>query len=170
MARVAAFLAHRTRRRSDAFEAELPDTLHLVASSIRTGFSLAQAVDGAAQGATRRWRGELGRALAETRLGEPLEDELDRVAERIDSQDLRWTVMAIRIQRTVGGNLSEVLRRRRATIRERACDAPPVQALSAEGRLSAYILVGAADPAVRGFLFLTRRPTCSRCGRRPPAW
>jgi tight adherence protein B len=154
------FLVHRTRRRSDAFEEQLPDTLHLVASSIRTGFSLGQAVDGASQGATDPIGSELTRALAETRLGEPLENALDRVADRVDSRDLHWTVMAIRIQQHTGGNLSEVLQTTSATIRERAAMARRVKALSAEGRLSAYILI-LLPILLFAFLFLTRRPYVS---------
>jgi Flp pilus assembly protein TadB/Mg-chelatase subunit ChlD len=161
------YLAHRTRRRSDAFEEQLPDTLHLVASSIRTGFSLGQAVDGASQGATDPMGAELNRALAETRLGEPLESTLDRVADRVGSRDLRWTVMAIRIQQHTGGNLSEVLQTTSATIRERAAMARRVKALSAEGRLSAYILI-ALPILLFAFLFLTRRPYVSLLWTTPP--
>jgi tight adherence protein B len=154
------FLSHRTRRRMDAFEGQLPDTLHLVASSIRTGFSLGQAVDGAAQGAAEPMSAELNRALAQTRLGEPLEDALDGVANRTDSRDLRWTIMAVRIQQHTGGNLSEVLQTTAATIRERAAMARRVKALSAEGRLSAYILI-LLPILLFAFLFLTRRPYVS---------
>ena len=70
-----------------------------------------------------------------------VEDGLDRVAYRMDSQDLRWTVMAIRIQRQVGGNLAEVLHTTAKTMRDRAAMRRQVRALSAEGRLSAYILI-----------------------------
>jgi Flp pilus assembly protein TadB len=59
----------------------------------------------------------------------------------MDSTDLRWTVMAIRIQREVGGNLAEVLRTTVGAMRERAFLRRQVHALSAEGRLSGYILV-----------------------------
>jgi Flp pilus assembly protein TadB/predicted secreted protein len=154
------YLVRRTRKRSEAFEEQLPDTLHLVASSIRTGFSLGQAVDGAAQGASDPIGSELTRALAETRIGEPLESALDRVADRVDSRDLHWTVMAVRIQQHTGGNLSEVLQTTSATIRERASMARRVKALSAEGRLSAYILI-ALPILLFAFLFLTRRPYVS---------
>ena len=72
------------------------------------------------------------------------------------SDDLRWTVMAIRIQKGIGGNLAEVLTTTVNTIRERGYLRRQVHALSAEGRLSAYILV--ALPLVVGvFLFITRR-------------
>ncbi len=69
--------------------------------------------------------------------------------------DLRWVVMAIRIQREVGGNLAEVLLNTVATMRERAATRRQVKALSAEGKISAYILI-ALPVGVGGFLFLTR--------------
>jgi tight adherence protein B len=103
---------------------------------------------------------ELNRAIAETRLGGVLEDSLDRVADRMGSNDLRWTVMAVRIQQRVGGNLSEVLETTAATIRERASMRRKVVALSAEGRLSAYILIG-LPILLFGFLYLVRRPYIS---------
>ena len=150
------YIGVKAERRVKAFEAALPDSLQLVASSIRTGFSLTQALDAAAEYGAEPLAGEFNRALAETRLGASLEDGLDRVADRMDSQDLRWTVMTIRIQREVGGNLAEVLHNTAATMRERASMRRRIRALSAEGRLSAYILISL--PLLLGlFLFLTRR-------------
>ena len=116
--------------------------MQLVASSLRTGFSLPQALDAAQQDGVQPMAEELGRALASTRIGAPLEDELDQIAERTQSEDWRWAVMAIRIQRSVGGNLAEVLMTTVRTLRERAATRRQVRTLSAEGRLSAYILVG----------------------------
>ncbi len=161
------YLSTKAARRAGAFESALPDTLQLVASSIRTGFSLPQALDAAAQGANQPMSGELNRALGESRLGGSLEDALDRLAERMGSQDLRWTVMAIRIQREVGGNLSEVLHTTAATMRERAAMRRQVRALSAEGRLSAYVLV-ALPLFLALFLFLTRRAYLSLLWTTPP--
>ena len=63
------------------------------------------------------------------------------MAVRMDSENMRWTTMAIRIQREVGGNLAETLRTTAATLREREMLRRQVRALSAEGRLSAYILI-----------------------------
>ena len=150
------YLGMRAGRRARAFEAALPDSLQLVASSIRTGFSLTQALDAAAESAAEPLATEFNRALSETRLGASLEDGMERVADRVDSQDLRWTVMAIRIQREVGGNLAEVLHTTAATMRERASMRRRIRALSAEGRLSAYILIS-LPLALALFLFLTRR-------------
>ena len=73
-------------------------------------------------------------------LGVPIEDALETVGKRMDSVDFAWVVMAIRIQRDVGGNLAEVLTGVAATMRERERLRRQVQVLSAEGRLSAVIL------------------------------
>ncbi len=79
----------------------------------------------------------------------------------MESADLRWTVIAIRIQREIGGNLAEVLGNTVETMRERAHLRRHVRALSAEGRLSAYILVS-LPIWIGGWLFLTRRSYVGR--------
>lgn len=150
-----AFLAVRASRRCAAFAAGLPDLLQLVAGALRSGFSLPQALDAVVRDGSQPVAGEVSRALAGARLGVELEEGLESVAERMRSRDLSWTVMAIRIQRTVGGNLAEVLLTTVQTMRERAQVHRQVRALTAEGRLSAYILV-ALPVGIGGFLFLTR--------------
>ncbi|GAA1254618.1 type II secretion system F family protein [Oryzihumus leptocrescens] len=129
------------RRRVKQFEAQLPDVLNLVASSLSTGFSLLQALDAVARDAAQPAAKEFSRALAETRIGADVDESLERMAERMDSENLRWTGMAIRIQRQVGGNLAETLRTTAGTLRERESLRRQVRALSAEGKLSAYILI-----------------------------
>jgi tight adherence protein B len=136
------WLRLRQTRRTRAFADALPDTLQLVASSLRTGFSLPQALDAAQQDGVQPIAGELGRALAAARIGAPLEDELEEIGKRMQNEDWRWAVMAIRIQRSVGGNLAEVLLTTVKTLRERAATRRQVRALSAEGLLSAYLLIG----------------------------
>jgi tight adherence protein B len=144
-----------TRRRA-AFAEQLPDVLQLVAGSLQSGFSLPQALDAVVREDTQPAAGEFSRALAETRISGQLEVALDRIGDRMDSIDLRWSVMAIRIQREVGGNLVEVLRNTVDTMRERAQLRRHVRALSGEGRLSAYILV-ALPVLVAAWLFIGRR-------------
>jgi tight adherence protein B len=150
-----AFVRFRIGRRQGAFSEQLPDVLQLVAGALQSGFSLAQALDSVVREGSQPAAGELSRALAETRIGAELEDSLDRVALRMDSRDLSWVVMAIRIQREVGGNLAEVLLNTVGTMRERAQLRRQVRALSAEGRLSAYILI-ALPILVGGWLFWSR--------------
>ena len=144
------------RRRQSKFADQLPDMLQFVAGSLRSGFSLGQALDAAVREDTQPVAGEFSRALAESRIGVDLEDALDQVADRMESADLRWTVIAIRIQRETGGNLAEVLGNTVETMRERAMLKRHVRALSAEGRLSAYILVS-LPIFIGGWIFLTRR-------------
>lgn len=150
-----AYLRLRTSRRRAAFADQLPDVLQLIASSLRSGFSLAQSVDAVVRDDSQPTAGEFSRALAATRIGAELEDALDRVAFRMRSADLAWVVMAIRIQRQVGGNLAEVLMNTVGTMRERAQTRRHVRALSAEGRLSAYVLV-CLPIGLAGFLFWLR--------------
>jgi Flp pilus assembly protein TadB len=149
-------LSMRILRRRMAFSDQLADILQLIASTLQAGFSLPQALDAVVREQGQPAAGEFSRALAETRLGAKIEDTLDAVAIRMNSDDLRWTVMAIRIQQGVGGNLAEVLMTIATTIRERASMRRQVRALSAEGRLSAYILV-ALPIIVALWLFITSR-------------
>ena len=143
----------RRRRQSDA---QLPDLLLIAAGSLRTGLSLPQALDRTAAEAPQPAAAELGRALAEARIGTDLGDALDAVAARMASRDLEWTVTAIRIHRQVGGNLAEILDSTAATMRERAAVRGHARALSAEGRLSGRILI-ALPVLIGGWLFLTDR-------------
>jgi tight adherence protein B len=145
----------RAARRARRFAELLPEALQLVVGALRSGFSLPQAVDALVREGPDPVAGEFSRAVAEVRLGGDLEDALERVAARNDSRDLSWLVMAIRIQREVGGNLSEVMETAVATMRERSQVARHVSALSAEGRLSAYVLI-ALPVAVAAFMFISR--------------
>jgi len=150
-------LSIRIGRRRAAFGEQLPDVLQLIAGSLQSGFSLPQAVDAVVREGSQPATGEFSRALAEARLGADLEDGLNRVADRMSSTDLRWTVMAIRIQREVGGNLAEVLRTVVGTMRERAFLRRQVSSLSSEGRLSAYVLI--ALPLLIGGWFFYSDPS-----------
>ena len=134
-------LRYLANRRAKKFEAVLPDVMMLVATSLASGFSLLQALDSVARDAAEPAAKEFSRALAESRIGADISDALEHVAERMESENMRWAVMAIRIQREVGGNLADTLRTTAATLREREMLKRHVKALSAEGRLSAYILV-----------------------------
>ena len=134
------YLNVKADRRRKKFLAQLPDTLQLMAGSMAAGYSLPQAVDTVVREGVDPISTEFNRALVESRLGVPLEDALDEVADRMQSRDFLWVVMAIRIQRQVGGNLAELLTTVAATLREREQLRRQVQVLSAEGRLSAWIL------------------------------
>ena len=100
---------------------------------------------------------EFQRALVESRLGMPIEEALEGIAARMESQDFSWVVMAIRIQREVGGNLAELLITVSETLRERERLRRQVRVLSAEGRLSGGIL--SALPVVFTTYLLIANPT-----------
>lgn len=137
-----AVLRFKARRRQAKFIDSLPDTLQLISGSLSAGYSLPQAIDSVVREGTEPTAAECGRALAEARLGVSIEDALDNVADRMGSRDFHWVVMAIRVQHEVGGNLAEVLTTVSVTIRDRQRLHRQVRALSAEGRLSAYVLIG----------------------------
>lgn len=134
------YLGLRQSRRKKAFAQSLPDTLQLMSGSLAAGLSLAQSVDTIVREGGDPMASEFKRVLIETRLGVPLEDALDGITQRFESKDFDWVVMAIRIQRQVGGNLAELLDTVAATIREREYVRRQVDALAAEGKLSAYVL------------------------------
>jgi tight adherence protein B len=137
---VPAFLNFKAARRKRAFEKQLPDALQLLAGTLKAGYSLSQGLDATSQQVDDPLGKELRQAMAEAQLGRPLEDALDDIAERVNSPDFKWTVMAIKIQREVGGNLSEVLRNVAQTMIDRERLRREVNALTAEGRLSAVVL------------------------------
>ena len=136
------FLDNRRAARAVKFADELPSLMQVLASGLRTGLPFAQALESA----SRQDRGEVGAqmnyALTEVQFGSSLEDALMRVATRMKSQDLVWFVQALDIQREIGGSLSVVLESVAATIRSRADLRREVRVLSAEGKLSAYVLLG----------------------------
>jgi len=142
-------------RRVNTFADQLPDALQLVIGSLRSGFSLTQSVDAMTRELGDPIQTEFGRALGETRLGVDIEDALDRVAKRMRNRDLAFVVVAIRVQREIGGNLAEVLATTVHTMRERATLHRQVRALSAEGRLSAYVLI-ALPIVMLGYMILVR--------------
>ncbi len=149
------YLSFKEGKRKSRFQQQLPETLQLMAGSLAAGYSLPQAVDTVVRESQGPMAVELNRALVEARLGVPIEDALETVAVRMDSMDFKWVVMALRIQREVGGNLAEVLTNVAATMRERERLRRQVDVLSAEGRLSAIIL-GALPLVFVGYLVLAR--------------
>ncbi len=143
-------------REKRKFEGQLPDTLTLLATSLRAGYSLLQAVEAVASEAPDPTAREFGRAMAEARLGRAVGDSLQGIAHRTQSQDFEWAVMAIEIQREVGGNLAEVLNTVANTMLQRNRLRGEIRALTAEGRLSAIVL-GLLPFLMFGFLYSSNR-------------
>ena len=154
------YLKFRHSRRLNAFNGQLAETLGLMAGGLQAGLSLPQAVDSVVREGNEPMAGELRRALVEQRLGVDITDALEGVGERMESEDFGWVVMAIRIQREVGGNLAEILHTVADTLREREYLRRQVKALSAEGRLSGYILT--ACPSCIVPLHAVRQPGVRR--------
>jgi tight adherence protein B len=134
------FVNNVASRQRKKFETQLPDTLNLLATSLRAGYSLLQAVEAVGEEAPDPTRREFGRAMAEIRLGRPMDDALADIATRMDSTDFDWAVLAIEIQREVGGNLAEVLQTTSETMVQRNRLRREMKALTAEGRISAIVL------------------------------
>ena len=136
----AAYLDRRIRKRKQAFEEQLPPTLGLIASSLRAGHTLLRAIDMMVEETPPPMSEEFERVLAETRLGLPLLDALDRMAERVEVEDFEWIVHAIRIQQQTGGKLADLLFTLADYMREREEVRREVRVLTAEGRFSALVL------------------------------
>ncbi len=144
-------------RRSRLFASQLPDVLKLTASSLRAGFSLVQGLDSVTRQVREPSRGELQRVLAEARLGRPIDEALGDAAARIHNRDFSESVVAVRIQQETGGNLAGLFDTLAETMVQRLQMRRQVRTLTAEGRLSAYIL-GIMPLALGIFIFVVNRP------------
>ena len=157
---------HLQQKRRTAFAEQLDGTLQLLAGSLRAGYGLLQSVNTVAAEAAAPTAEEFDRIIVETRLGRDLVDSLTAMADRMDSEDSRWVAEAIDIQRSVGGDLAQVLDTVSQTIRERNQIRRQVRALSADGRFSAYIMI--ALPFAVGRLHAGKRsPTTLPLWCRP---
>jgi tight adherence protein B len=163
------YLGFRRSRRRKAFNSTLPDTLQLMSGSLAAGLSLAQSIDTIVREGAEPIASEFRRVLVETRLGVSLEDALEGVGERFNSKDFEWVVMAIKIQRQVGGNLAELLDTVAATMREREYVRRQVAALAAEGKLSAWVL-GGLPPLFMVYLLLTNYDYVIVMFQKPLGW
>jgi tight adherence protein B len=128
-------------RRQKAFADQLDDSLQLLAGTLRAGYGILQAIDSLSKEAERPTADEFRRVVLEARLGRDFHDSLHAMAERLESIDFKWVVDAIQINQEVGGDLSEVLDNVGETIRDRNQIRRQIKALSAEGKLSAIILL-----------------------------
>ncbi len=130
----------RISKRRKAFEAALPDALGLIASSLSAGHTFLRSIQMMCEEAPPPLSEEFSRLVSETRLGDPVVDALDRMAKRLQIRDLDWVVQAIRIQQSVGGKLADLLHTLADFIRAREEVRREVNVLTAEGRISAWVL------------------------------
>src|SRR5437773_1364578 len=137
-----AFLKRKVSSRRKAFSAQLPDALSLIASSLSAGHTFLRAIQMMCEESEPPLAEEFARVVSETRLGDSVVDALDRMAQRLQLRDLQWVVQAIRIQQTVGGKLADLLHTLADFIRAREEVRREVMVLTAEGRISAWVLGG----------------------------
>ena len=145
------------RRRMTKFVNQLPDVFELMSQALRAGHSLSNAILLISQQLPDPVGTEFARVFHEQNLGIKLEDSLKDMANRIDMMDVRFFVTAVLIQRQTGGDLAEVLDNISGVIRERIKLFGTVRALTAEGRLSGYVLL--ALPVVVFLVELVLNPT-----------
>lgn len=135
------YIKFKVGRRAKKLESQLPDTLNLLASTLKAGYSFVQGMDAVGNEGDEPLAGEFRRTVNEARLGKDLDVALDDLAERVSSVDLLWAIVAIKIQREVGGNLAELLTTVADTMTARTRLRGEVAALTAEGRVSALVLL-----------------------------
>lgn len=150
------YLKNKARKRLIELEGQLPAVLQLLAGSLDSGSSLLLALELAAEEGDAPLATELSRVIVETRVGRPLLESLEAMADRIGSKDISWTVEAIRIQHQTGGKLADTLRVLAEFMRARLEVRGEVRALSAEARISGKILI-AMPIGIGFFLFFFRR-------------
>ena len=147
------YVSRKIAKRIKKFESQLNDALSIMANSLRAGFSFFQAMDTVSKEMPDPISKEFARSLKEMNFGTSSEDALRNMAERIGSADLDLLVTAILIQRQVGGNLAEILETISQTIRERIKILGEIRTLTAQGRMSGYI-IGGLPIILLGVLYL----------------
>ncbi len=134
------YLNMRASRRIKAFNEQLSDTINLWVNALRSGYSVLQSMETIATEMPPPVSQEFERVVQEVRLGLSLEEALENMVRRMPSEDLDLVVTAVNIQREVGGNLAEVLDNISFTIRERVRIKGEIRTLTAQGRLSGWII------------------------------
>ena len=150
------FLKRKAQRRSDAFEASLPEAIDLLGRAIRAGHPLSAGFKMVAEELKDPISTEFQRTFEEQRFGLPFDDAIIAMADRVQLIDVRILVTAILIQREVGGNLAEVLDNLATVIRARFTIRRQLRVYTAQGRFSGYTL--AVLPIIVGFLIYALNP------------
>ena len=161
------WLNRRKNARLRAFNAQLPDTITLIANALRAGSSFLQAIEMVVRETRPPISIEFGRVIREVNLGLPFDQALDNMLRRVRSDDLELMVTAISIQHQVGGNLAEILDSIAFTIRERVRIKGEIRTLTAQQRLSGYV-VAALPFALTGILFIIAPHFMDPLFRKPP--
>ncbi len=147
------FIKIKKGKRIKAFEAQLGDTLVMMCNGLRSGFSFQQAMENVANDMPAPIGVEFGRVCNEIRYGATLDDALNNMVDRIKSPDLMLVVSAVLIQKTTGGNLSEILSTISETIRDRIKIKGEISSITAQGRMSGMI-IGALPICIAAILMV----------------
>lgn len=139
------------------FDNQLGDMLNLMVNGLRAGYSTLQAMEAVSSEMPTPICDEFRRVVQEMQLGIPMEEALEHMLRRIASDDLDLIITAINVQREVGGNLAEILDVISYTIRERVRIKGEIQALTAQGRATAWV-ISALPIVLLGLLYLINRP------------
>ncbi len=150
------YVGRAQRARLRKFDNQLGDMLNLTVNGLRAGFSTLQAMEAVSRELPSPMCDEFRRVVQEMQLGISMEDTLDHLLRRINSDDLDLVITAINVQREVGGNLAEILDVISFTIRERVRIKGEIAALTAQGRITAWV-ISLLPVALVGILFLTNR-------------
>jgi tight adherence protein B len=161
------WLGRRKAGRLNAFNKQLPDTITLLANALRAGSSFLQAIELVVRESRPPVSTEFSRVIREVNLGLPFEQALENMVRRVRSDDLELMATAISIQHTVGGNLAEILDSIAYTIRERVRIQGEIKTLTAQQRLSGYV-VGFLPIGLAGFLFVAAPNFMDPMFRNPP--
>jgi tight adherence protein B len=147
------YVKRRQKKRLNAFNKQLPDTIVLIANALRAGSSFLQAIELVVRESHPPISSEFQRVIREVNLGLPFEQALENMVRRVRSDDLELMATAISIQYQVGGNLAEILDSIAFTIRERIRIKGEIRTLTAQQRLSGYV-VAFLPIGIAGFLFV----------------
>jgi tight adherence protein B len=161
------WLGRRKGGRLNAFNKQLPDTITLIANALRAGSSFLQAIELVVRESRPPVSTEFGRVIREVNLGLPFEQALENMVRRVKSDDLELMATAISIQHTVGGNLAEILDSIAYTIRERVRIKGEIRSLTAQQRLSGYV-VGFLPIGLAGFIYLAAPKFFDPMFAKPP--
>jgi tight adherence protein B len=144
------------KKRLSKFESQLPETLITLAASLKAGHAFNSALKSVVNEGIEPTAAELSRVANEIQLGMPSEQALEAMAKRMNSTNFGFVVMAVNIQRTVGGSLADILDMVADTVRQRQQFTRKVKALTAQGRMSAYVLL--AMPFMMGLAIFALNP------------
>jgi tight adherence protein B len=136
------FVWFKALRRLRAIEDSLPDLLITVAASLKAGHSFRQGIQNVVDEGQGPAAKEFKRVLTETRLGRPMDEALDEMADRVGSKNLQFVITAVTIPRQVGGSLAGLFDMVAEAVRNRQQFARKIRSLTAMGRMSAYVLCG----------------------------